>query len=1077
MNKSALIILLSAWLLTLPAEAQSGLNNRDFGRYWRVESESPDYRVTFHGDTCELTASKGLTLWRRQPVADGMAVDYDVQVMTGQAGDRLSDMNVFWMANDPQAVSRKGSKGRSSREVGDVWQRMAWRQGIFVRCYSLAMYYLGYGGNYNTTTRFRRYDGNDAAVDNADLRPAVLKEYTDSAHLLRPGHWYHVRIETRQGRTRMFVDGECLVDYLDPEPIPSGWFGFRTTLSRVCLTNFAVGRLPEESLAGGIPLHWVGTCPTDSVPVSLGVPFSQGELTDATQLSLSDGIETDAWVNARWPDGSVKWAGLAAVVPGGKDSLKVLKLPKKTKKNRLTIRETDSQLMVSTRRLTAWLPKSGACFMDSLYINKVKAGGGARLVATADQTYTSLVRRLTVERQGDVSAVVRIDGVHHSARRDWLPFTLRLYFYDGSDQIKLVHSFVYDGDARQDAIRSLGIRLQVPMTDELYNRHVAFATGKNGVWAEPVQPLDGRRTLTDRTLQERQMGGERMPAYADFDERDRQLLDRWASWDGFRLSQQTDNSFSVRKKATSQSPWIGTLTGVRAPGYVFVGGVSGGLSVGLEDFWQAYPSTLEVEQARSREALLTVWLWSPEAEPMNLCHYDTIAHGLEAAYEDVQPGMSSPYGIGRTSTLWLKPHVAYPGRQAIAREAARLEAASRLLPQPRYLHEKRAFGVWSLPDGKGMQDAVEARLTQYIDYYRDAVEQHKWYGFWNYGDLMHAYDPERHGWRYDVGGYAWDNTELATPMWLWYSFLRTGRQDVWRMAEAMTRHNSEVDTYHLGPFAPLGSRHNVTHWGCGAKEARISQSAFMRFYYYLTGGDERTGDLMHAQTDADTLLYHLDPMRLAEPRELFPCTAPARLRIGPDWLAYAGNWMTEWERTGNIRYRDKIAAGLESIAGLRYGFFTGNKALGYDPATGRISYEGDPERQTTNHLATIMGGFEVMNELLPVMDQPLFSRTWLDYALNYKTKAREITRSHFPVRRLMAYGAWQTRNPQLAREAWHDLWNRIEHAEAPQFSISTIRPPEVSAPVDEWNGLSTNDAALWSLDAIYMKEVLGDYKE
>ena len=37
----------------------------------------------------------------------------------------------------------------------------------------------------------------------------------------------------------------------------------------------------------------------------------------------------------------------------------------------------------------------------------------------------------------------------------------------------------------------------------------------------------------------------------------------------------------------------------------------------------------------------------------------------------------------------------------------------------------------------------------------------------------------------------------------------------------------------------------------------------------------------------------LDPMRLAQPRSEYPCTAPARLRIGPDWLAYAGNWMTE----------------------------------------------------------------------------------------------------------------------------------------------------------------------------------------
>ncbi len=92
--------------------------------------------------------------------------------------------------------------------------------------------------------------------------------------------------------------------------------------------------------------------------------------------------------------------------------------------------------------------------------------------------------------------------------------------------------------------------------------------------------------------------------------------------------------------------------------------------------------------------------------------------------------------------------------------------------------------------------------------------------------------------------------ELGTDMWLWYSFLRTGRAEIFRMAEAMTRHTGEVDVYHLGRFAGLGSRHNVRHWGCGAKEARISQAAYRRFFYYLTT-DERAGDLMRAVVDAD----------------------------------------------------------------------------------------------------------------------------------------------------------------------------------------------------------------------------------
>ena len=50
------------------------------------------------------------------------------------------------------------------------------------------------------------------------------------------------------------------------------------------------------------------------------------------------------------------------------------------------------------------------------------------------------------------------------------------------------------------------------------------------------------------------------------------------------------------------SPWIGTFTGTQAGGYAFAGDVSGGIGVALQDFWQAYPSTLEVQYARSQEA-------------------------------------------------------------------------------------------------------------------------------------------------------------------------------------------------------------------------------------------------------------------------------------------------------------------------------------------------------------------------------------------------------------------------------------------------------------------------------------------
>lgn len=117
---------------------------------------------------------------------------------------------------------------------------------------------------------------------------------------------------------------------------------------------------------------------------------------------------------------------------------------------------------------------------------------------------------------------------------------------------------------------------------------------------------------------------------------------------------------------------------------------------------------------------------------------------------------------------------------------------------------------------------------------------------------MHTYDQTRHEWRYDVGGFAWDNGELGTcsiafvyicmnsdgslgtDLWLWFSFLRTGRADIFRIASALTRHLSETDTHHTGTFAGLGGRHNVSHWGDGAKEVRVAGAWLRRPFYYLT---------------------------------------------------------------------------------------------------------------------------------------------------------------------------------------------------------------------------------------------------
>ena len=1087
----------------------SGLNARQFHKYWKVESESPDYKVTFIGDTAEIVSPKGLTLWRKEKMNGRVTIEYDACVVVEKEGDRLSDLNCFWMASDPAYPD-------------NIWKREKWRNGIFLNCYSLQLYYMGYGGNYNSTTRFRRYDGNEAGIADPKIRPAIWKEYTDADHLLKANHWYHIKITNEDNRVSYYIDGERLVDFRDAEPLTEGWFGFRTPLSRTRITNFRYECSPQQISA--VPLHWIGDTPEQDKAVSFGVPFDEGDVFPATPLRLKvneyQDIPVDTWPLAYWPDGSVKWSGVAGVIPAGTERLTLEKASKKAKttnkqpKASISITETPENIQIETGVLSVFIPRYGDFLIDSLLYKGTKVGEKAHLICSTQSKpiqentsqisfarYIGEIKSVTVERLGSVRALIKLEGVHRNRNkeidtnysegnyangsdensqnnREWLPFVVRLYFYAGSEQIKMVHSFIYDGDQKMDFIRSLGIRFDVPMREALYNRHIAFSCADGGVWSEPVQPLVGRRMLTmpqvqdDLSLQQQQMEGKRIPPYEAFDEKNRELLNDWASWNDYRLSQLTADAFSIRKRTNGDAPWIGTFSGTRSDGYAFAGDITGGLGLCLHDFWQSYPSSIEISDARTPVATLTAWLWSPDAEPMDLRHYDNVAHGLNASYEDVQEGMSTPYGIARTTTLTLVPQGGYTGKKTFADDARQLSATSILMPTPEYLYNRRAFGIWSLPDrSTSFRIRVEERLDAYIHFYQKAIEQNKWYGFWNYGDVMHAYDPVRHTWRYDVGGFAWDNTELASNMWLWYNFLRTGRADIWRMAEAMTRHTGEVDVYHIGPNAGLGSRHNVSHWGCGAKEARISQAAWNRFYHYLTT-DERSGDLMTEVNDADHKLYELDPMRLAQPRSEYPCTAPARLRIGPDWLAYAGNWMTEWERTGNTAYRDKIIAGMKSISALPNRLFTGPKALGFDPETGIITTECDPKLESTNHLMTIMGGFEIANEMMRMIDIPEWKDAWLDHAARYKKKAWELSHSRFRISRLMAYAAYHLRDRQMAEEAWTDLFTRLEHTPAPFFRITTILPPEVPAPLDECTSISTNDAALWSLDAIYMQEVI-----
>ncbi|MBQ9450499.1 MAG: hypothetical protein IJU34_04185 [Bacteroidales bacterium] len=905
---------------------------------------------------------------------------------------------------------------------------------------------------------------------------------------------------------------------------------------RKILLTLAALALSAALHAESVDLHWIDKAPAYNIGQSWGVPFAKGTMNEQGIFTLTDAagtvIPTQHWVLSRWSDGSVKWMGFYATLgPGQAGNLrldavkadkKALRAAAKAKPaagSTLVTCDDDTKIVIDNGLFEISFAKDGEELINYITMGGHEVVNSGRLIAKTEdrsrmedeiisyRNFESKVVSAEVERSGPVAVVVKVTGTHKDLKgsREWLPFTVRFYIHKDAAPIRMVHSFIYDGEQHEDYIKGLGVVFDLPLREQLQNRHVAFAGDGDGLWDEAVEPYINQRSVSLPMPPGQRPGpdfrpvnypviqfrGERVPDAEEYDARSQELVREWAKYDDYKLVQSTSDGFTIQKRTGSHSTWFGTAGGHRARGYILAGDVSGGLGVSLKNFWQSFPAELDASGMRGEVGTITVWLWSPNGETMDMRHYDIEGHGLNASYEDWVEGYDTAYGIARTSELTLFPFSEMPSREEISCQANIGQDIVQLLPTPQALYDAKAFGIWSLPakNPNDTQQYLEKQIDTYLKFYETNVESQRWYGFWNYGDVMHSYDVNRHSWNYDAGGKAWDNTELETDLWLWFGFIRSGRPDFWRMATAMTRHTSEVDAYHIGPMKGLGTRHNVVHWGCGAKEARVGQAWWKRYYYYLTT-DDRLGDLMHESLDANEAFLDFDPLVRAQPRSQFPTQQPTRLRWGPDWTSLVGNWFTEWERTGDKRCLEMIHAGMKSLSNLPNGLFTGKGPYGYDPATGVLTYEGDPDWITnSNHLANLQSSVEIFLEVLDEVGTPDFIKTYMEYANWYSVPRDDAIRDlpenarfknwwgHWNIARLLAFAASRNGDKYRADLAWKRLLTGTigpDGKVVDRVSPNWIGGTDALNPTVEDRRVSTNDVAQWNLEAIIMQELLPD---
>lgn len=221
---SALALLATLAACQSPRGAGRLIHSDDFRSMnaWHVEAEQLS-RVSVRDGALEVETSAGLTLWFKHRLEGPVEIEFDATaVSAGGPHDAVSDLNVFWMASNRDGTAPFPSS----------------RQGRFAAYNDLLTYYVGLGGNRNTTSRFRRYIGD------AENRPLLPEHDLGTPDvLLVPNKKQKITLIADRNRIEYKRDGRTLFQLHDDQPYTQGWFAIRTTKSHLRIERLRIRAL------------------------------------------------------------------------------------------------------------------------------------------------------------------------------------------------------------------------------------------------------------------------------------------------------------------------------------------------------------------------------------------------------------------------------------------------------------------------------------------------------------------------------------------------------------------------------------------------------------------------------------------------------------------------------------------------------------------------------------------------------------------------------------------------------------------------------------------------------------------
>lgn len=187
-----------------------------------ISEQDKDSKVSIVNGAMDIEATAGSTVWFIKSIKAPMMIEYDATIIdSGGLNDRVADLNCFWMAGDPANLNNFFSKSKD-------------RMGVFGKYDSLQLYYVGLGGHSNTTTRFRKYEG--------DGNKPVLPENDLSAleFLITPNQINHVKIVVCNQLIQYYRNDKLIYNIVDKTPYQAGYFAIRGTRNHTRVDNFKV---------------------------------------------------------------------------------------------------------------------------------------------------------------------------------------------------------------------------------------------------------------------------------------------------------------------------------------------------------------------------------------------------------------------------------------------------------------------------------------------------------------------------------------------------------------------------------------------------------------------------------------------------------------------------------------------------------------------------------------------------------------------------------------------------------------------------------------------------------------------